>query len=87
MRGTPTSKEVKVEITEKIKGGTLTVSQAAKEYGLAENTIYGWFGRQASGEPGTLELARLKRENLGLARLVGMLTLETERTKKKNGLR
>ena len=87
MRGTPTSKEVKAEITGKIKDGKLTVSQAAKEYGLADNTIYGWFGTKATGEPGTLELARLKRENLGLARLVGMLTLEIEKTKKKNSLR
>lgn len=87
MRGTPTSKEVTAEITEKIKSGKLTVSAAAKEYGLADNTIYAWFGTRATGEPGTLELARLKRENLSLARLVGMLTLEVEKTKKKNHLR
>lgn len=87
MRGIVTPKEVKAEITEKIKSGKLTVSQAAKEYGLADNTIYGWFGTRATGEPGTLEMARLKRENLGLAQLVGMLTLELEKSKKKNSLR
>ena len=87
MRGIVTPKEVKLEITEKIKSGKLTVSQAAKEYGLADNAIYGWFGTRATGEPGTLELARLKRENLALAQLVGMLTLEIEKTKKKNNLR
>jgi transposase-like protein len=87
MRGHITPQAVRDEITEKIKNGALTVSKAAKEYGLADNTIYGWFGTRASGTPGTLELARLKRENLELARLVGMLTLEIETTKKKNGLR
>lgn len=84
MRGTPTGKEVKQEITEKIKSGKLTVPQAAAEYQVAVATIYSWFGTRATAEPGTLELARLKRENLGLARLVGMLTLEIEKTKKKN---
>ena len=87
MRGTPTPASVKAEITERIKSGKLTVSQAATEYGLADNTIYGWFGTAAKGEPGTLELARLKRQNLGLAQLVGMLTLEIEKTKKKNSFR
>lgn len=87
MRGIPTPKSVKAEITEKIKSGKLTVPQAAAEYGLADNTIYGWFGSEATAQPGTLELARLKRENLGLAQLVGMLTLEIEKTKKKNKLR
>ncbi len=87
MRGIPTSSLVKAEITEKVKSGKTSVSQAAKEYDLAETTIYGWFGTKAKGEPGTLELARLKRENLSLARIVGMLTLEIERTKKKNHLR
>ena len=87
MRGTPTTSEVKSQITEKIKNGTLTVAEAAKEYKVAHNTIYGWFGTKATGEPGTLELARLKRENLGLSRLVGMLTLEIEKTKKKNSFR
>lgn len=84
MRGIVTPKEVRAEIIEKIKSGKLTVSQAAKEYGLADNTIYAWFGTRATGEPGTLELAHLKRQNVALAQLVGMLTLEIEKTKKKN---
>lgn len=81
----PVKKEIKEEIISKIKEGVLRVPEAARQYGIADNTVYGWFAKRTVAEPGTLELARLKRQNQALTELVGRLTLEIDQTKKKNG--
>lgn len=77
----PVRKEIKDEIVSKIKEGSIRVPEASRQYGISDNTIYGWFAKRTA-EPGTLELARLKRQNQGLLELVGRLTLEIEKSKK-----
>ena len=74
--------EVKEEILTKVKAG-MTVSEAANQYGVATKTIYTWLSKKATGEPGTLEFARLKKENQELYALVGRITAQLERSKKK----
>lgn len=77
----PIKKEIKDEILAKVKEGH-KVPELAKQYGLSESAIYRWLGSKAIGEPGTLELSRLKRENQELYTLLGKATAELERSKK-----
>lgn len=78
----PINSEIKLEILEKVKAG-MPVSEAAGKYSVATKTIYTWLSRRATGEPGTLEFARLKKENAELYALVGRITAQLERSKKK----
>ena len=74
--------ELKGRIIEKLKGEGLSVRQASTEFGLSPNTIYGWLGTKAGGEPSALEIAKLRRENNELRQIIGGLTLGLERGKK-----
>lgn len=78
----PIAREVKNEILEKIKKGekVLTLSQ---QYGVSEKTIYTWLRKKALGTVSLLEYNRLKNENHQLKQIIGVLTLEIEKTKKK----
>lgn len=60
------------------------MAQAAEEFGLSRNTIYGWVspGRNSKADPGIMELSRLRRENAELKQIIGGMTLSTEREKK-----
>jgi len=78
-----TSPEVKQQIINRIKNDGIPVSQAAKEHGLHETTIYGWLGSKVEGIPSILEYAKLKRENDELLRLVGLMTLKLSEAQKK----
>ena len=78
----PIKKEIKEEIITKVKEGGM-VHEVALKYGVSPKTIYPWLSNKATGEPGTLELARLKRENGELYALVGRITAQLERSKKK----
>lgn len=78
------AKEVKEQILDRIKNGGVSVSQAAQEHGLAANTIYGWLSKGTNGQPGLLEIAKLKKENQALKELVGEITLQMSKTQKKN---
>jgi len=78
----PIKKEIKEEILAKVKEGK-TVTEVAAQYGVSTKTIYTWLSNRATGEPGTLELSRLKRENQELYALVGRITAQLERSKKK----
>jgi transposase-like protein len=76
-------KEKKEQILLRIKDEGITVSQAASEYGISTKTIYNWMRSSTIVDHSTLEINKLKRENKALAELVGFLTLDLERTKKK----
>lgn len=76
------NEEVKGRIIEKLKNEGLTVKQASIEFGISPNTLYGWLGTRATGDPSILEIAKLKRENNELKQLIGGLTLNMERGKK-----
>jgi transposase len=75
--------EVRQQFIERIKNEGLSVSQAAKDAGVSETTVYGWLGKGAESVPSILELAKLKRENKELLELVGELTLKLCAAQKK----
>lgn len=77
------AKETKEQILRRIKDEGITVSQAAAEHGVSTKTIYNWMRGSTIIDHSTLEINRLKRENKELAELIGHLTLNLERTKKK----
>lgn len=75
--------DVKEQIINRIKNEGISVSQAAKEHGISDTSIYGWLGSKAQGIPSVLEMARLRRENEELLRLVGKITLTLSEAQKK----
>jgi transposase-like protein len=78
----PIAKEVKDEILEKIKTGE-KVTAVARAYGVSDKTIYTWLQRKALGTISLLEYNRLKNENRQLKEIIGIITFELEKTKKK----
>jgi len=78
----PISREVKNEILEKIKKGEKVLALSQK-YGISERTIYSWLRKKALGTVSLLEHNKLKNENYQLKQIIGVLTLEIEKTKKK----
>lgn len=58
------------------------MTQASVEFGVSKNTIYGWLHSKAGGDPSTLEISKLRRENKELKEIIGALALDTERRKK-----
>ena len=77
-------KEIKDEVLARIKQGQ-KVPQLASEYGISTKTIYNWLSAGVVAEVSALEHAKVKRERDDLLRLVGNLTLEVEKRKKKRG--
>lgn len=78
----PIALEVKTEILEKIKTGEKVTALAA-QYGISDKTIYTWLRRKAIGTVSLLEHNKLRSENQQLKQIIGVLTLELEKTKKK----
>lgn len=76
--------EVREQILKRIKEEGISVSQAAKEHGCSDATIYGWLGKGVKNAPTIGELVRLKRQNEELLALVGELTLRASQAQKKN---
>lgn len=75
--------EVKEQIIGRIKNDGTSVSQAAKDHGISEATIYNWIAKKTEGQPTLSELIKLKRENEQLFRLVGDITLKLSESQKK----
>lgn len=61
-----------------------SVSQAAKDHGIHETTIYGWLGAGARNAPSWIEFVKLRRENKTLLELVGEITLKLSESPKKS---
>ncbi len=76
--------EVKEQIINRIKNDGVPVSEAAKEHGVSEGTIYGWISKKIENQPSISDILKLKRENLALKELVGEITLKLSETQKKN---
>lgn len=74
--------EVRQEILEKVKSGK-PVLELASQYGVSDRTIYSWLKKKAIGNVSVLEYNKLKRENQMLKEIVGVLTVELEKVKKK----
>ena len=59
----------------------------AKQYGVSDKTIYYWLRSKAEGFVSLFEHNRVKKENQQLKEMVGILTMELEKVKKKKQLR
>ena len=77
------NKEVKEEILAKVKSGE-KVSALSSQYGVSDKTIYNWLRGKVVNNVSFLEFAKLKKENQILKEIVGVLTVELEKTKKKS---
>lgn len=76
------SLEVKAEIIAKVKSGE-KVAELSKQYGISEQSIYSWLKQKVEGTVSVLEHNKVKKENEQLKQIIGVLTLELEKTKKK----
>jgi len=74
--------EVKNEILDKVKSGT-TVKEVAAQYGISDRTIYAWLKVGVVDTISALEVGKIKKENQILKEIVGALTIELEKLKKK----
>jgi len=74
--------EVKNEILDKVKLGT-TVKEVAAQYGISDRTIYAWLKVGVVDTISALEVGKIKKENQILKEIVGALTIELEKLKKK----
>lgn len=78
----PIAKEIKDQILSRIKNEGISAAQAARDAGISDKTVYGWLAKETSNTVSILEFNRIKRENEGLCRIIGKLTLEIDKTKK-----
>ena len=78
------AKEVKEEILAKVKAGE-PVSTLAKAYGVSDKSIYSWLEGSTTRKVSWLEYAKIKKENQQLKEIIGVLSLEVEKSKKKTG--
>jgi len=81
---TAIAKEVKEEVLSKIKAGEPAAS-LAQTYGISVKTIYGWLRWNTANKVSWMEHLRLKRENQQLKEIIGVLSLEVAKVKKKAG--
>ncbi|MCX5706047.1 MAG: transposase [Candidatus Omnitrophica bacterium] len=77
------SEEQKQEIVKRIKEKGERVPDLAKEYGIVPKTIYNLLRSTAQGSGALLELAKLKRENEALLKIIGQLTAQEKLGKKR----
>ncbi|MEK7550835.1 MAG: helix-turn-helix domain-containing protein [Patescibacteria group bacterium] len=78
------AKEVKEEILAKVKTGE-TAASVAQKFGVSVKTIYGWLRWNTVKGVSWLDYAKLKRENQQLKEIIGVLSLEVAKSKKKTG--
>lgn len=83
MKGKTIPKEIRDEILAKVHHGE-KVTELTKTYGLGDKTIYSWISKQAEGSMSCLAASQLRRENQALKLLVGELSLQISKRKKKN---
>jgi transposase-like protein len=76
------NQEQKQEIIERVRKKGEKVSDLAKEYGIVPKTIYNLLSRSTQNSGALLELAKLKRENDALLKIVGELIVDQKLGKK-----
>jgi transposase-like protein len=82
-KGFPTlTPEQKQEIINRIKEKGEKVADLAKEYGVVPKIIYNLLARQAHSTGALLELAKVKRENEALLKIIGQLVADQRLGKK-----
>ena len=53
--------ELKEQIINRIKNEGVSVTQAAKDHGVSDVTIYSWIAKKVDGQPTLSENIKLKR--------------------------
>lgn len=82
-RGYPSlTEEQKQEIINRIKEKGERAADLAKEYGVVVKTVYNLLRRTAQGPGALLELAKIKRENEALLKIIGQLVFDQKLGKK-----
>jgi transposase-like protein len=76
------SGEVKAEILAKVKAGQKEV-ELSKQYGISDKTIYNWLRGQVTEQVTWREHKRVLKKNEDLKNILGIVTLELEKSKKK----
>lgn len=76
------SGEIKAEILAKVKAGQKVV-ELSKQYGVSDKTIYNWLRGQVTEQVNYREYKRVLKENEDLKNILGVVTLELEKSKKK----
>jgi transposase-like protein len=76
------SGEVKAEILAKVKAGQKVV-ELSKQYGISDKTIYNWLRGQVTEQVHYREYKRVLKENEDLKNILGVVTLELEKSKKR----
>lgn len=74
--------EQKQEIINRIKEKGESVADLAKEYGILPKTIYNLLSRSTQNSNTVLQLAKLKRENEALLKIIGQLVAKDQLGKK-----
>lgn len=77
---------VKRQVLEQIKNGA-TVKQMADQFQISIKTIYGWLTKESASQVSLTEYSKLKREKEDLLKIIGEITLELTRSKKKKSCR
>lgn len=77
------TKEKRQEILNKIKVGGVGVKEVAEQYKISSKTIYRWIKEESEGAPSFWELKKLRQENKVLKELIGAITLDMEKNKKR----
>lgn len=76
------AREVREQILERVKSGGMSVTDIAKEHGVNPTTVYEWLKEGVEGTS-SLEVVKLKKENLELKLLVAELSLRVSVAQKK----
>lgn len=76
------AQEVKSEILLKVKSGE-KVADLARKYGISDRAIYNWLKGKLEQEVSYREYRRVLKENEQLKNILGVVTLELEKSKKK----
>ncbi len=73
----------KREVLEKVRSGNVEIKVVAEEYEISSKTIYRWIKEDSETTPSFWEIRKLKQENKALKELIGAITYEMEKTKKR----
>ena len=81
----PINPEIKAAILARVRLGKESITEIANEYGVGRSTVSGWLEREVKEAPATTlnELVQLRRENAELYQLIGRITVEMDRYKKR----
>lgn len=77
------TEETKTEILEKVQNDGLSVKDLAGEYDVSTKSIYRWLKEGLGTSPSYWKVKKLEKENKALKELIGSITLEMEKSKKR----